>query len=143
MCPKHLSIRGKELVGSLIYFFKKERDSGGPFIPLTCVRERVAVALNLNIATASRISQSVKKHVVVQPVARFRVHTKPITNVENFCQDAIRNLIYRMYENQLAVMANYNSYYEVQPGQTNAQIYYQQNAPMDHTQIPQMPYYSQ
>ncbi|KAF5287876.1 hypothetical protein FQA39_LY15652 [Lamprigera yunnana] len=46
---------------------------------------RVAVALNVNIATVSRISQSLKKHEVVQPVARSLVHTKPITNVENFC----------------------------------------------------------
>ncbi|KAF5297286.1 hypothetical protein FQA39_LY12125 [Lamprigera yunnana] len=40
-------------------------------------------------------------------------------------------------------MANYKSYYEVQPGQTNAYIYYPQNAPTDYTRIPQMPYYSQ
>ncbi|KAF5300751.1 hypothetical protein FQA39_LY10996 [Lamprigera yunnana] len=85
MCPKHLGICGRELVGSLIDVFEKEWDAGGPFIPLTSVRERVAVALNVNIATVSRISQSLKKHEVVQPVARSRVHTKPIADVLPRC----------------------------------------------------------
>ncbi|KAF5285080.1 hypothetical protein FQA39_LY16769 [Lamprigera yunnana] len=91
MCPKHLGICGGQLVGSLIDFFQKERDAGRPFIPLTSVRDnRVAVALYVNIATISRISQSLKKHEVVQPVAKCRVQLKPITNVENFCQDTIQ-----------------------------------------------------
>lgn len=37
--PKSLSKQSKEFVVSLISFFERERDEGGPFIPLEAVRE--------------------------------------------------------------------------------------------------------
>ncbi|KAL1516591.1 hypothetical protein ABEB36_000486 [Hypothenemus hampei] len=63
--PKPLSRASKELVASLIRYFEKEKDAGGPLLPLTAVRERVATALNLNISTVSTISKAVKNNEVL------------------------------------------------------------------------------
>lgn len=37
--PKQLSSSCKEMVSSLITYFERERDNGGPLLPLTAVRD--------------------------------------------------------------------------------------------------------
>ncbi|KAL1489035.1 hypothetical protein ABEB36_013980 [Hypothenemus hampei] len=76
--PKPLSRASKELVASLIRYFEKEKDAGGPLLPLTAVRERVATALNLNISTVSTISKAVKNNEVLskQNITLKTLHQK-------------------------------------------------------------------
>ncbi|KAK4885613.1 hypothetical protein RN001_001884 [Aquatica leii] len=91
MPGRRLGSRGKELVANLIEFFQQERDNGGPFIPVTSVRKRVAAALKINISTVTSVSQALKKN---EPfVSKQRPHKKPITNIEEFNKCAIRNHI--------------------------------------------------
>jgi hypothetical protein len=44
--PKPLRKQSKELVSALISYFERERDSGGPLLPLSAVRE---VSVNCRI----------------------------------------------------------------------------------------------
>ncbi|KAL1498423.1 hypothetical protein ABEB36_009229 [Hypothenemus hampei] len=62
---KPLSRASNELVAFLINYFEQEKEAGGPLLPLTAVKELVAVALNLNISTVSAISKVVKNNEVL------------------------------------------------------------------------------
>jgi hypothetical protein len=44
--PKPLRKQSKELVSALISYFERERDNGGPLLPLSAVRE---VSVNCRI----------------------------------------------------------------------------------------------
>ncbi|KAK9702102.1 hypothetical protein QE152_g8810 [Popillia japonica] len=55
--PKDLNSQLKKLVASLISYFEKERDSGGP----RDVLKRVADALQLHPSTVSAISKNIKE----------------------------------------------------------------------------------
>lgn len=94
-----LGKRGYELVVSLIEFFEQERDAGGPFLSLNNVRERVAVALKISISTVNRASQKVNDESIPSTSQLKRKLPRPVTNIDNFAKVAIRNTIYRMYEN--------------------------------------------
>ncbi|KAF5283829.1 hypothetical protein FQA39_LY04649 [Lamprigera yunnana] len=99
MSRKRFGSRGKEMIASLTSFFKAERDNGGPFLPLTAVRERVAAALNISIRTVNSVSQIVKNNNALKSLKKRQIHKKPVTGVETFQMDVIRNTVYRMYEN--------------------------------------------
>ncbi|KAK4878585.1 hypothetical protein RN001_011091 [Aquatica leii] len=94
-----LGKRGYELVVSLIEFFEQERDAGGPFLSLNNVQERVAVALKISISTVNRASQKVNDESIPSTSQLKRKLPRPVTNIDNFAKVAIRNTIYRMYEN--------------------------------------------
>ncbi|KAL1488644.1 hypothetical protein ABEB36_014444 [Hypothenemus hampei] len=96
--PKPLSRASKELVASLIRYFEKEKDAGGPLLPLTAVRERVATALNLNISTVSTISKAVKNNEVLSSPKKKKPRPKTVTNRNTLDETAVRNVIYEMYE---------------------------------------------
>ncbi|KAK4881731.1 hypothetical protein RN001_005050 [Aquatica leii] len=106
MPKKLLGSRGKELIASLIKYFELERDNGGPLISVNAVREvpfykifklGVAAALNVGISTISSVSTAVVNNEILRSKKRKR--SKPVTNVETFNENVIRNVIYRIYEN--------------------------------------------
>ncbi|KAK9694509.1 hypothetical protein QE152_g33490 [Popillia japonica] len=55
--PKDLNSQLKKLVASLISYFEKERDSGGP----RDILKRVGDALQLHPSTVSAISKNIKE----------------------------------------------------------------------------------
>ncbi|KAF5285792.1 hypothetical protein FQA39_LY04253 [Lamprigera yunnana] len=98
MSRKLFGSRGKEMIASLTSFFEAERDNGGPFLPLTAVRERVAATLNISIRTVDSVSQIVKNNDALKSLKKRQIH-KPVTDVETFQMDVIQNTVYRIYEN--------------------------------------------
>ncbi|KAI4458448.1 putative phospholipid-transporting atpase [Holotrichia oblita] len=96
--PKPLSKQAKGMVASLIDYFEQERDHGGPLIPVTSVRERVAAALKVNLSTVTSVWQAVKQNQSLNSPKRKRSRSKPITMLDDASQVAIRNTIYQMYE---------------------------------------------
>ncbi|XP_076253263.1 uncharacterized protein LOC143191771 isoform X2 [Rhynchophorus ferrugineus] len=101
--PKPLNSQSQELIASLFTYFTQERDNGGPFLPLNCVRERVAAALNINVCTVTKISQKVKNNIVFDSPKRKRPHAKRVTNQDHLDIGSIRNQIYEMYESKETV----------------------------------------
>ncbi|KAI4463711.1 hypothetical protein MML48_4g00013108 [Holotrichia oblita] len=93
--PKGLNFQSKKLVASLISYFEKERDNGGP----KNVRKRVADALQLHPSTVSAISKDVKEGRSLSSPKKIRNRKKPVTNIDDCDQIAIRNTIYDMYQN--------------------------------------------
>ncbi|KAL1487766.1 hypothetical protein ABEB36_015601 [Hypothenemus hampei] len=104
--PKQLNSRCKELIVSLITHFEQERDNGGPMMPLNCVRERVAAALNLGKSTVSAISLAAKRGEALKSPKKSRCRTKITTNTEILDVSAIRNTIYDMYEKSKFLLKN-------------------------------------
>ncbi|KAK5650056.1 hypothetical protein RI129_001085 [Pyrocoelia pectoralis] len=96
--PKHLNSTAKKLVASLINYFEKERDNGGPLLPLQAVRERVAQALNVSSSTVSAISNAVKNNELLNSPSKHRPHPKSVTDIIHLNVNSIRNAIYEMYE---------------------------------------------
>ncbi|KAF5297786.1 hypothetical protein FQA39_LY11935 [Lamprigera yunnana] len=94
------------MIASLTSFFKAERDNGGPFLPLTAVRERVAAALNISIRAVDSVLQIVKNNDALKSPKKRQIHKKPVTDVETFQMDVIRNAVYRMYENNEHITEN-------------------------------------
>jgi hypothetical protein len=58
--PKPLPKRSKEMIASLIEYFTKERDHGGPLLSLKSIQQRVADALKINLRTVSSVNNQVK-----------------------------------------------------------------------------------
>jgi hypothetical protein len=58
--PKPLPKRSKEMIASLIEYFTKERDHGGPLLSLKSIQQRVADALKINLCTVSSVNNQVK-----------------------------------------------------------------------------------
>jgi hypothetical protein len=57
---KPLPKRSKEMIASLIEYFTKERDHGGPLLSLKSIQQRVADALKINLCTVSSVNNQVK-----------------------------------------------------------------------------------
>ncbi|KAK5640400.1 hypothetical protein RI129_011211 [Pyrocoelia pectoralis] len=103
--PKHLNSTAKKLMASLIDYFEKERDNGGPLLPLQAVREnfnyllsRVAQALNVSSSTVSAISNAVKNNELLKSPSKHRPYPKSVTDITHLNVDSIRNAIYEMDE---------------------------------------------
>ncbi|KAL1493795.1 hypothetical protein ABEB36_009484 [Hypothenemus hampei] len=96
---KGLSSKFQEMVISLITFFERERDNNGPFLPLTAVRDRVAVAFNLSISTIHNISSKSNKGEIIRSPLKRHKRAKPVVDIDDFDQIAIRNVIYEMCRN--------------------------------------------
>ncbi|KAL1516215.1 hypothetical protein ABEB36_000134 [Hypothenemus hampei] len=96
--PKPLSSQCKEMVASLIKYFGAERDNNGPFFPLQAVQDRVAVALSISKRTVSRISSSVQSNVTLNSPKKKRCRRKKVTETSKLDTNAIRDVIYNMYE---------------------------------------------
>ncbi|KAJ3619094.1 hypothetical protein MTP99_005881 [Tenebrio molitor] len=58
--PKPLPKRSKEMIASLIEYFTKEGDHGGPLLSLKSIQQRVADALKINLCTVSSVNNQVK-----------------------------------------------------------------------------------
>lgn len=56
--------------------------------------------MNIGISTVSIISQTVKDNQALSSPKRRRTKTKPVTNIDDASQTAIRNVIYEMYHNR-------------------------------------------
>lgn len=91
----------RELVIKLQDYFERENQNGGPLIPVAQVQERVAQALGISKRTVTNInkqkfgSSGSEDNVLQTPKKKRR--TKPITNIDNFDADAIRNHVYGYY----------------------------------------------
>ncbi|KAK5650260.1 hypothetical protein RI129_001289 [Pyrocoelia pectoralis] len=96
--PKHINSTAKKLIASLIDYFEKERDNGGPLLPLQAVRERVAQALNVSSSTVSTISNAVKNNELLKSPSKHHPRPKSVTDITHLNVDSIRNAIYEMYE---------------------------------------------
>ncbi|KAJ3648814.1 hypothetical protein Zmor_014590 [Zophobas morio] len=58
--PKPLHKDVKQMDDNLVDYFAKERDSGGPLLPLTAVQDRVAAALGVCVRTVNSVVQQIK-----------------------------------------------------------------------------------
>jgi hypothetical protein len=96
--PKPLRKQSKELVSALISYFERERDNGGPLLPLSAVRERVANALQLSLSSVNRISTIRRCGFPQTSPKKTRPRRKPVTAVDETIQAEIRNQIYDMYK---------------------------------------------
>ncbi|KAJ3666163.1 hypothetical protein Zmor_001617 [Zophobas morio] len=85
--PKPLHKDAKQMVANLVDYFAKERDSGGPLLPLTAVQDRVAAALGkLYILPRNRDPR-----------------TKQVCDISTSEQCAIRECLYGMVEKKIHV----------------------------------------
>ncbi|KAF7266541.1 hypothetical protein GWI33_020050 [Rhynchophorus ferrugineus] len=96
--PKPLDIQSQKQIASLINYFERERENGGPLLPIKCVRERVADALHVSMGTVTKISQKVKNNITLDSPKKKRPHLKRVTNQDNLDIGSIRNTIFELYE---------------------------------------------
>ncbi|KAL0868289.1 hypothetical protein ABMA27_007819 [Loxostege sticticalis] len=96
--PKHtkktvLDSQARELVVRLRDYFEREQQNNGPLLPLNQIVERVADALDIGAAILFRGTSENK----LSTPNKKRTKVKPITNLDDFAKDAIRNHIYGYY----------------------------------------------
>lgn len=90
----------RELVIKVQDYFERECQNGGPLLPVSQVQLRLSQALGISVKTISRINKEKfgasgsEENVLKTPVRR---RSKPITGVNSFDADAIRNHIYNYY----------------------------------------------
>ncbi|GJQ68708.1 hypothetical protein Trydic_g17244 [Trypoxylus dichotomus] len=89
--PRALCQQAKEIISSLIIYFVYKR------WPLTAVRQRAAAAANVSIWAVSKISSSAKSLQVFPSCSKCRNKLKPIVDIDEASEAAIRNVIYQMY----------------------------------------------
>ncbi|GBP87247.1 hypothetical protein EVAR_102501_1 [Eumeta japonica] len=97
-----LGSQARELVVRLRDYFEREQQNNGPLLPLNRIVERVAEALDIGRNTVSRITrekigqEGMSENKLSTPNKK-RTKVKPITDLDNFGKDAIRNHIYDYY----------------------------------------------
>jgi transposase len=97
-----LGSQAREFVVRLRDYFERELQNGGPLLPFTQVVERVADALDIGRNTVTRITREkygqdgMSENKVSTPNKK-RTKAKPITDIDDFTKDAIRNHIYNYY----------------------------------------------
>lgn len=105
--PKHtkktvLGSQAREFVVRLRNYFEREQQNNGPLLPLNRIVERVAEALDIGRNTVSRITrekigqEGTSENKLSTPNKK-RTKVKPITDLDEFAKDAIRNHIYDYY----------------------------------------------
>jgi hypothetical protein len=97
--PKPLSKHSQEMIAKLIRYFEQERDNRGPLLPLGAVRERVANALQVSVATISGVSSKIASNVLLRTPKKKRPRTKLICDLDENYEMEIRNVIYDMVKN--------------------------------------------
>lgn len=91
----------RELIIKLQDYFERERQNGGPLVPVEQVQERVSQALGVSKRTITNInkekfgSTGMEDNILRTPKKKRR--TKPVTDIDTFDADAIRNHIYGYY----------------------------------------------
>lgn len=96
-----LNSQCRELVIKLQAYFERESQNGGPLLPVTQVKERVSQALGISTKTVYNINNEKfgasgsEENVLRTPKKKRR--QKPVTGVDSFDADAIRNHIYNYY----------------------------------------------
>lgn len=96
-----LNSQTRELVVKLHDYFERESLNGGPLLPVTQVQNRVASALGIGKRTVHTIIQEKygpsgsQENVLHTP--RKRKKSKPVTGIDTFDADAIRNHVYTYY----------------------------------------------
>lgn len=97
-----LKSQSREMVVKLRDYFERERQNGGPLIPVENVIERVAQALGIGTSTVSRITKekfgSVGTEEKKLSTPKSVNKKAPQTDLDSFDVDAIRNHIYNYYE---------------------------------------------
>lgn len=97
-----LKSQARELIYRLRAYFERERDNGGPLIPVGKVTERVAEALGISTATVKRVTNdkeaaiSSGSPVIVTP-GKSRKRLCRVTETDNFDENAIRQHVYAYY----------------------------------------------
>ncbi|RZF46450.1 hypothetical protein LSTR_LSTR012525 [Laodelphax striatellus] len=94
--------QSRELVVKVRNFFQEEKDKGDILIPIARVVERSAAALGINKNTVvaickekeKKISKIGKTNMSLQTPGRKRRRQKPVTSIDVFQQEAIRQHIY-------------------------------------------------
>ncbi|KAF2902615.1 hypothetical protein ILUMI_03572 [Ignelater luminosus] len=85
--------QAKEFVASLVSYFERERDNGGPLILVTAVREEstcIIIFLPLNYY-CSLTTVNAKSGEPLRSLKKTKRREKPIIDIDDFDQDAIRN----------------------------------------------------
>lgn len=97
-----LNSETREFVIRLRDYFERESQNGGPLLPLSQVRQRVADALGIGLATVTRIStekygkEGDEENKLSSPNKKRR-RIQPTVNIDDFQCAAIRNHIYGYY----------------------------------------------
>lgn len=101
--PKGSVLKGqtREMVIKLRNYFEAEYQNGGPLLPLSQVRERVAAALGISAPTVTKITTEAYGTSGMQEnklrTPKKKRQPRRVTSVDNFDADAIRRHIYNYY----------------------------------------------
>ncbi|KAK4886529.1 hypothetical protein RN001_002800 [Aquatica leii] len=88
----------------------KEKDNGGPLIPLTSVQERVSTALGVSLASVKRIKSEHKLNPVLSSPGKKRSRRKSKTvDLPESSKMTIRNTLYTMYRNKHVTVNSLNN----------------------------------
>lgn len=96
-----INSQSRELVVKLSEYFERESVNGGPLLPVTQVQNRVAEALGIGKKTVRTILKEkcgpsgTENNVLSTP--KMRKKSKPVTGIDTFDADAIRNHVYGYY----------------------------------------------
>lgn len=98
-----LKSQTRETVIKVRDYFQKEKDNGGPLVPIEHVVKRTAAAMQISVATVVRINRekfgtSGAQENVLSTPGKHRIKVCPKTNMDSFQEDAIRRHIYAYYE---------------------------------------------
>lgn len=101
---KGVALKGqaREFIFRLREYFEREKDHGGPLLPVGNVIDRVADALQISTATVKRVTKE-KDRVnssgssVLSTPGKRRKKVCRVTNIDNFDENAIRRHIYAYY----------------------------------------------
>lgn len=96
-----LNSQSRELIVKLHDYFQRESQNGGPLLPVAQVQNRVGDALGIGLKTIRTILKEKygpsgsEDNVLRTPKRRKK--SKPVTGIDTFDADAIRNHIYGYY----------------------------------------------
>lgn len=96
-----LKRQSRELVLKLHDYFEQENQNGGPLIPISQVRNRVAAALGISLSSVTKITteaygkSGLENNKLSTPKSKRR--PRVVTNVDDFDADAIRRHVYDYY----------------------------------------------
>jgi transposase len=89
--------QSRVLVKRLRDYFEKEKQNGGPLLPVRQVTERVSKALGVGKRFISQVS---KEEVSVTP-GKKRCRRRPVSELDDFSKCAVRNVIYELYRTKV------------------------------------------
>ncbi|XP_052759041.1 uncharacterized protein LOC128202502 [Galleria mellonella] len=98
-----LGSQAREHVVRLQDYFERELQKNGSLLPLNRIVEQIVVALDIDRSTVSRITrekisqEGMSENILLTPNKK-RTKVKPITDLDDFAKDTIRNHIYDYYK---------------------------------------------